>query len=115
MRGFEIGDIIILHEGSKQRPVVIVQNGLGVDIDITVVRVTTRKGRNQFDVKLEHWEEAGLDEASIVRCGKINTFQLSDNTLKIGSLHESDLEKVEAAVLLYFTTAFDQRKKKGVS
>lgn len=39
----QVGDICLSYEGKKERPVVIVNNGLGVDIDVSVARVTSQK------------------------------------------------------------------------
>lgn len=58
---------------TKQRPVVIVGNELALDIDVIIAPVTSQKPRNQFDIVLEYWEEAGLLKPSVVRTSKISS------------------------------------------
>ncbi|UOQ92736.1 type II toxin-antitoxin system PemK/MazF family toxin [Halobacillus shinanisalinarum] len=53
---------------TKQRPVIIVGNAL--DVDVIIAPVTSQKPRNQFDVVLEYWNEAGLLKPSVARTSK---------------------------------------------
>ena len=50
MINYNVGEIYIIYEGNKNRPVVIINNGLGLNIDISVARVTSKSKRNEFDV-----------------------------------------------------------------
>ncbi len=63
---------------TKQRPVVIVGNELALDIDVIIVPVTSQKPRNQFDIVLEYWEEAGLLKPSVVRTPKLLPFMVQN-------------------------------------
>jgi len=56
---------------TKQLPVVIVGNELALDIDVIIAPVTSQKPRNQFDIVLDYWREAGLLKPSVVRTSKI--------------------------------------------
>lgn len=79
---------------TKQRPVIIVGNELAVDVDVIIAPVTTRQPRNQFDVSLEYWKEAGLLKPSVARTSKIISVHGSELTRHIGALHNHDLERV---------------------
>ncbi|GGP16968.1 type II toxin-antitoxin system PemK/MazF family toxin [Oceanobacillus neutriphilus] len=87
----------VLFKGSrqtKQRPVIIVGNELALDVDVIIAPVTSQKARNQFDVVLEHWKEAGLLKASIARTSKITSIHGSELKRHLGNLHNDDLERV---------------------
>lgn len=76
---------------TKQRPVVIVGNELALDIDVIIAPVTSQKPRNQFDIVLEYWEEAGLLKPSVVQITSIHGTELKRY---LGKLHNHDLENV---------------------
>ena len=77
---------------TKQRPVVIVGNELALDIDVIIAPVTSQKPRNQFDIVLEYWEEAGLLKPSVVRTSKISSIHGTELKRHLGELHRHDLE-----------------------
>ncbi|MCL1948284.1 MAG: type II toxin-antitoxin system PemK/MazF family toxin [Turicibacter sp.] len=104
---YKIGDICIAYEGEKKRPVVIINNGLGIDIDVSIARVTSQLPRNQFDVPLVKWKESGLQKPSVVRCSKINTISPGQELLKIGHISDEDLKAVREAVTQYILQGFD--------
>ena len=104
---YNVGDIIIVFEGTKKRPVVIINNGLGIDIDMSTVRITSKKPRNKFDIEIKNWKEAGLDKPSVVRCSKINTISVGQQLLKVGRLEPEDLERVKDGVKGYITQGFE--------
>ena len=109
---YKIGDVCYVFEGTKERPVVIINNGLGIDIDISVARVTTKKPRNEFDIPLDKWKEAGLERPSLVRCSKVNTITPGDELVKIGTLQPEDLLAVIDGVKLYFERGFESIHQK---
>ena len=78
----------------KQRPVVIVGNELALDVDVIIAPVTSQKPRNQFDVVLEYWKEAGLLKPSVARTSKITSIHGSELKRHLGYLHNHDLESV---------------------
>ncbi|WP_307345968.1 type II toxin-antitoxin system PemK/MazF family toxin [Metabacillus malikii] len=87
----------------KRRPVVIVSNdNVVVELDHIIATVSSQQTRNDFDVAIEYWEEAGLDKPSIVRCSKLNTVHFKELLFKIGKLHEHDLERVLTTIRNYF-------------
>ena len=61
---------------------------------VGVVPVTSQQPRNQFDVVLEFWEDAGLLKPSVARTTKIISIHGSELKHQLGSLQEHDLEKV---------------------
>ncbi|GIN59218.1 type II toxin-antitoxin system PemK/MazF family toxin [Lederbergia ruris] len=79
---------------TKQRPVVIVGNELALDVDVIIAPVTSQKPRNQFDIILEYWEEAGLLKPSVVRTSKITSIHGSELKRHLGELHNHDLKNV---------------------
>lgn len=107
MSRYKTGDIVLFYEGEKKRPVLIINNGLGIDIDISVARITSKNSRNQFDVELIYWSEAGLSRPSVVRCSKISTVRPGEQLLKLGSLKKEDLDKVEETVKKYISLGFE--------
>ncbi|MFJ8528376.1 type II toxin-antitoxin system PemK/MazF family toxin [Bacillus sp. NPDC094106] len=97
------GEVWFLELNGKKRPVVIISNdNIVVELDRLVATVTSQEPRNEFDVVLEEWEEAGLDKPSVVRCSKINTVHYKELLFKIGKLQEHDLEKVLKTIRSYF-------------
>ena len=108
MNRYEIGDICIAFEGKKRRPVVIINNGLGIDIDMSIARVSSQKARNEFDIVIEKWEKAGLEQPSIIRCSKINTIDPTDISYKIGKLDNIEIKKVIETVKKYFEKGLEQ-------
>ena len=103
---YNVGEIYIIYEGTKNRPIVIINNGLGLDIDISIARITTKSKRNEFDVVVEKWKEAGLQKPSIVRCSKLNTIKPGKHLIKIGQLHKNDMDAVRDAVQKYISLGF---------
>ncbi|PEZ75373.1 hypothetical protein CN410_15015 [Bacillus anthracis] len=97
------GEIWFLELNGKKRPVVIISNdNIVVELDRLVATVTSQEARNEFDVVLESWEQAGLDKPSVVRCSKINTVHYKELLFKIGKLQEQDLERVLNTIRSYF-------------
>src|SRR5699024_1918124 len=71
-----------------------VGNELALDIDVIIAPVTSQKPRNQFDIVLEYWEEAGLLKPSVVRTSKITSIHGTELKRFLGELHNHDLENV---------------------
>lgn len=97
------GEVWTVEINGKRRPVVIVSNdNVVVELDHLIATVTSQHARNEFDVVIEYWEEAGLDKPSVVRCSKLNTVHFKELLFKIGKLHEHDLERVLTTIRNYF-------------
>lgn len=82
---------------NKIRPIVIVNNDQALDIDVVAAPITTQGPRNEFDVELKFWKEAGLASPSYVRTSKPLTVPGTFPIKKLGSLHQDDLVNVIAA------------------
>ena len=83
----------------KKRPFIIMSDKLsGIDIDVTAAPTTTRKVRNEFDVVIEFWEDAGLNEPCVARCSKFHVFSYLQLVRKLGNLRDSDMKKINEAV-----------------
>jgi mRNA interferase MazF len=97
------GEVWTAELNGKRRPVVIVSNdNVIAELDHLIATVTSQQSRNEFDVVIEYWEEAGLAKPSVVRCSKLNTLHYKELLFKIGKLHESDLERVLTTIRNYF-------------
>lgn len=97
------GEIWTVELNDKRRPVVIVSNdNIIAELDHLISTVTSQQARNEFDVEIEYWKEAGLEKPSIVRCSKLNTLHYKELLFKIGKLQDTDLERVLNAIRNYF-------------
>lgn len=63
-----------------------------MDIDVIIALVIDQKPRNQFDIVLKYWEEAGLLKPSVVRTFKITSIHDTELKRHLGELHSHDLE-----------------------
>jgi mRNA interferase MazF len=100
------GEVWLVELNNKRRPAVIVnQETMVVELDRVIATVTTQPPRNEYDVYIKHWEEAGLDKPSVVRCSKINTLHYKDLVFKIGSLAKEDLTSVLEIIQKFFSVA----------
>ena len=60
-------------KSGKVRPFLVLSEELsGVDVDVSIAPTTTQTKRNEFDVDISSWKEAGLSTPSIVRCSKVH-------------------------------------------
>jgi|SRR5579875_1619148 len=97
------GEIWTVELNGKRRPAVIVSNdNIIAELDHLIATVSSQQVRNEFDVIIEYWKEAGLDKPSIVRCSKLNTLHYKELLFKIGRLHDHDLERVLTTIRKYF-------------
>ncbi|MCF8567671.1 type II toxin-antitoxin system PemK/MazF family toxin [Alicyclobacillus tolerans] len=79
----------------KRRPVIIVSNERAIDlVDVMTAPVTSQRARNEFDVDIEKWREAGLAYPSIARTAKLLTIDQSKLLRKLGDLDDNDLANV---------------------
>ena len=98
------GEIWLAEIEDKRRPVVVVdKETMVVEIDRVVASVTSQPPRNEYDVIISHWQEAGLDKPSVVRCTKINTLHHNELVFKIGKLHEEDLATILRKIQDFFS------------
>jgi mRNA interferase MazF len=102
MPSFRFGEVLILPfsysdlQSRKRRPaVVLVDAG---DEDVLVAKVTTKAYHSAYDLKLDHWQEAGLLAPSFVRIHKLLAVEKSHIIQRVGMLDASDLEIVKQAI-----------------
>ncbi|MES1048481.1 type II toxin-antitoxin system PemK/MazF family toxin [Bacillus thuringiensis] len=78
----------------KVRPVVIVSEHEVFELEIQAAPITTQNSRDNYDVVIEDWEEAGLRAPSIARTFK--AFPTVKGLLRrpLGKLTDEDLHKV---------------------
>ena len=97
------GEVWLVETDNKRRPVLIVdKETMIVEIDRVVATVTSQSSRNEYDIVLKYWQEAGLDKPSIVRCSKLNTIHHNELIFKIGKLHDDDLSNVLGKIRDFF-------------
>ena len=98
----KFGEVWVASEGKKQRPVLIYNNGITVDIDLGIARITTQKNPDLFDVEIKRWRDVNLNKPSYVRCSKLSNIPEYKFDYKIGDMHPEDLlvvrEKIKAFV-----------------
>ncbi|WP_110945314.1 type II toxin-antitoxin system PemK/MazF family toxin [Paenibacillus phocaensis] len=80
----------------KMRPVIIISNDMLNESDdvIILAPITSARPRNDYDVVIDYWEDAGLDRASCIRVSKLTSFHKTFLKVKIGTLQSTDLESV---------------------
>lgn len=97
---FKQGDVFLikvfyqLTGGTKVRPIVIVSNEKAIDLDVVITPITGHDKRNEFDIPIEKWKEAGLEKPSIARTSKLKTIHNNILYRKIGELDGEDLKNV---------------------
>jgi len=97
------GEIWLAEVENKRRPVAVIdKETMVVEIDRVVASVTSQPPRNEYDIVINHWQEAGLDKPSIVRCSKINTLHHNELFFKVGKLHDDDLAAVLSKIRDFF-------------
>ncbi len=102
METYRAGEVVLVEfpftsgEGNKRRPaLILLDTG---DNDVVVARITSQEGRDEFDVEVKNWKEAGLLRESIVRVHKIATLEKTLIARKMGKLAESDWTNVKTAI-----------------
>lgn len=101
MSTFRFGEVLILPfsytdlQSRKRRPaVVLVDAG---DEDVLIAKITTKEYHSAFDLKLDHWSEAGLLAPSFVRLHKLLAVEKFHVIQRVGSLEPVDSERVKQA------------------
>jgi mRNA interferase MazF len=107
---YNFGDIVLVtfpftnQTGNKKRPAVIVSSETYHDErdDVIVVSVTSNSvDLRSGDVLLEHWEEAGLIDPSVVKAVFL-TIEKSLVLRKLGRLSNKDAEAVRTSLVKSF-------------
>lgn len=80
----------------KMRPVVIISNDeLNESDDVIILApITSARPRNDYDVIINYWRDAGLDRASCIRASKLTSLHKAFLKVKIGTLQCTDLKSV---------------------
>ena len=102
MINYKPGDIVLVafpfSSGgqSKNRPaMVVLDTG---DADILVARVTTHDWRDDQDVVIHNWKQAGLLAPSIVRLHKLATLEKPLIQRRLGGLDRKDHSAISEAL-----------------
>jgi mRNA interferase MazF len=99
MPSFWFGEVLILPfsytdlQSRKRRPaVVLVDAG---DEDVLVAKITTKEYHSLYDLKLDHWQKAGLLAPSFVRIHKLLAVEKNHVIQRVGMLDPIDLDRVK--------------------
>ena len=104
----KFGEVWVALEGTKSRPVLIYNNGITIDIDLGIARITTQKTTNPFDVEIKRWKEANLNQPSYVRCSKLSNIPDYKFDYKIGEMHPDDLLIVREKIKEFVDKDFEK-------
>jgi mRNA interferase MazF len=94
MPTFRFGEVLILPfsytdlQSRKRRPAVVLVDA--EDEDVLVAKITTKEYASAYDLKLEHWHEAGLLAPSFVRIHKLLAVEKSHVIHRAGMLDPVD-------------------------
>lgn len=77
---------------SKPRPVVVLEDGTGF---VLGAKVTTHSKRDNNDMEIHDWEQAGLSMPSVVRFKQVRRVYPK---YKIGHLSERDIKKLKSLI-----------------
>lgn len=77
----------------KRRPVVIVANNKAIDLYAYSVPLTSSVPRDEYDIDIIYWKEAGLAKKSCARTSKPLTIHLASSK-KIGEMNIVDLQNI---------------------
>ena len=104
----KFGEVWVALEGTKSRPVLIYNNGIAIDIDLGVARITTQKNDDSFDVEIKRWRDANLNKPSYVRCSKLSNMPDYKFDYKIGEIHPDDLRIVREKIKAFVDKDFEK-------
>lgn len=79
-------------QGGKERPVLVFVLTSTKNRFIGLKITKTRRDQNR--VKIDYWKEAGLEYQSYVQCDIYDVFEGDTSTKYIGTLRQSDYDKV---------------------
>jgi mRNA interferase MazF len=101
---YRAGDVVLTpfpyadQSGEKKRPVVLVSTDqVPLDTGLYIAcMITSHTPRDQWDVEVLAWKEAGLLFPSVVRCPKVFGLDQSLILRRLGRLAMSDWAKVQS-------------------
>lgn len=82
----------------KIRPVIVVSKPYGRYNIVTVVPVSASTGKEEVDIELLEWQQAGLVGPSIVRIHRVSTLLQSELTSQVGILSKKDQTNLQEAL-----------------
>ena len=93
------GEIWFAEAGRKRRSVLVLTRPEVIDVRalVTVAEVTTSIRRIGAEVEFDY-EEAGLDQASVINCDGLHTVTRASLTAYAGSVGDETMERVCAAI-----------------
>ena len=102
----QFGEIVLMEfpftnmKEHKQRPAVVVKDTK--DNDAVFVRITTKERPEQFELKIQNWEKAGLLKPSVIRIHKIASLQTDLIVKQMGKLSKQDKLEFRNALKIFF-------------
>lgn len=100
---YRAGDVVLTpfpyadQSGKKKRPVVLLSaDRIPLETGLYIAcMVTSHEARNQWDVNVLAWQEAGLLFPSVVRCPKVFAIDQSLILRRLGRLSAGDWKKIQ--------------------
>lgn len=86
--------------GSKDRPVIV----LNVEpLEVLSIKVTKTSARDEFDIPIVRWKEAGLKSESVARVSKAIELSYDKFRRKIGNVHMDDRQVIMSQYMKYIS------------
>lgn len=73
---------------NKPRPVIVLDEE---KLEVLVVKVTSQEKKDNDDLDIIYWKEAGLNKPSVARVSKTITIAEKDMIHFIGKIHDDDM------------------------
>lgn len=83
---------------SKPRPCVVMDVET---LEVLSIKVTTHDARDEYDIPIFKWQEAGLIEPSFARVSKFTYINKQDFIRQYGKLHLKDFKNISNAFKEY--------------
>lgn len=90
------GDIFLAYypydeiDDGKNRPVIVLDYNKK-ELKVLVIKVTSKEKREESDIEIVHWKDAGLNRPSVARVSKEIILSDEDMLHYIGHLNDEDL------------------------
>ncbi len=97
LRGFPFLD----SEETKIRPVIVISKPQGSHKVIAIVPISSRPMREDVDVAITEWSEAGLLKPSIARVHRLTTMLQADLIADLGELDQEGIRALRASLRKY--------------
>ncbi len=88
-------------EETKIRPVIVISRPQGAHKVIAIVPISSRPARENVDVAITKWSEAGLLKPSVARVHRLTTMLQADLIADLGALSPEEIRALQASLRKY--------------